>query len=46
MVFHCILQVGGQIDDGDGVEWALLWADTTTDAERFTISSKSAIDLP
>ena len=28
------LEVGGQVDDGDGVEGALLGADTTTDAER------------
>lgn len=28
------LEVGGQVDDGDGVEGALLGADTTTNAER------------
>lgn len=28
------LEVGGQVDDGDGVEGALLGADATTDAER------------
>jgi hypothetical protein len=30
---HLVLEVGGQVDDGDGVEGALLGADTTTDAE-------------
>lgn len=28
------LEVGGQVDDGDGLEGALLGADTTTNAER------------
>lgn len=27
------LEVGWQVDDVDGAEWALLWADTTSDAE-------------
>ena len=27
-------EVGWQVDDGDGVEWTLLGADTTTDTER------------
>lgn len=27
------LQVGWQVDDVDGAEWALLWADTTSNAE-------------
>lgn len=29
------LEVGGQVDDGDGVEGAFLRADTATDAETF-----------
>jgi hypothetical protein len=29
------LEVRGQVDDRDGVEWAFLWADTATDAETF-----------
>ena len=28
------LEVGGQVDDGNGIEGALLGANTTTDAER------------
>lgn len=28
------LEIGGQVDDRDGVERTLLGADTTTDAER------------
>jgi hypothetical protein len=27
------LEVGGQVDDVDGVEWAFLWADTASNAE-------------
>jgi hypothetical protein len=27
------LEVGGQVDNGNGVEGALLWADTASDAE-------------
>lgn len=29
------LEVGGQVDNGDGAEGAALGADTTTDAEGF-----------
>ena len=28
-----LLQVGGQVDDGDGLEWALLHADAAPDAQ-------------
>lgn len=37
------LEVGGQVDDGDGVEWALFGADTTTDTERLGDESKLGI---
>ena len=28
-----VLEIGGQVDDGDGVEGAFLWANTATDAK-------------
>lgn len=27
------LEIGRQVDDADSAKWALLWANTTTDAE-------------
>lgn len=30
-----VLEVGGQVDDGDGIKRTLLGADTTTDAKAF-----------
>lgn len=35
------LQVGGQVDNGDGIERALLWADTTTNAKRLGNKSQA-----
>jgi hypothetical protein len=40
-VGNLALKVGGQVDDGDGVERALLGADTTTNAEGFGNESKA-----
>lgn len=37
------LEVGGQVDNGDGVERALLGADTATNAERFRNEGKTGI---
>ena len=34
-VRHLGLEVGGQVDDGDCVEGALLWANTTTNTQIF-----------
>lgn len=37
------LEVRGQIDDGDGAEWALLWANTATDTKRLGDEGKSGV---
>lgn len=37
------LEVGGQVDDGNGVEGALLGADTTTNAERLGNEGKTRL---
>ena len=38
-----VLEVRGQVDDGDGVEGALLGADTATDAEGFGDEGQAGI---
>jgi hypothetical protein len=35
------LEVGRQVDDGDGLEWALFRADTTTNAKRLGDKGKT-----
>ena len=35
------LQVGGQVDNSDGIKGTLLWADTTTNAKRLGNKSQA-----
>lgn len=40
---NLIFQIGGQIDDGDGIEWTFFGTYSATDAETFGDEGKAGL---